>query len=338
MWTELTVKNKRRLTRESAEISFEKPASFSDYLAGQYVTVECDINNVTLQRCYSLASSPTCDDTLNIGVKKVRAGKVSHFLVDILQEGDKIKVLVPRGNFIADESFDDYVMFAGGSGFTPIFSLLKTLLKQGKRVLLFYSNKDSQSIMYKEDLFKYQKEYPKHFTWYSILTNSIWRGSLLKQRLSFENTLALAKKYKFKYDAQYFICGPKVMMDNVKAGLEYYQIEDEQIVAEYFNVENNIKQNIIQGQSEYTGKLYYEGRSVPLRIPKGVSALDAILDTDVEMRSSCKNGICGSCIAKVKSGDFIMTETDGISEKEKQSGYCLTCITYPLSDNLELQL
>lgn len=328
-----TVVAKRVLTTESVEVSFKvEDGSALEYEAGQYITLECEIEGQGVQRCYSLASTPKTDKTLKIGLKRIRGGVMSNFIVDNLGLNAIVKLKQARGKFTAKNNYDEYIFFAGGSGITPIYSILKTILPEGKRAKLYYYNKRELHTMYKTEIDGLAKTYGSHF---QVYYNNTEEGG---RRIGFENTYDLVRKEESKFSTQYFICGPEGMMDNVKAGLEYADVPEAAITLEYFNVSSSITDLVFQDRATYEVDVYVKDKITKLEIAAGDSVLKAILDAKLELPYSCENGVCGSCIAKIRSGDFMMAETDGITETEKADGYCLTCITYPTGNKLKLEL
>ena len=150
---ELEVSEIRRETADAVSISFAVPdelASAFDYRAGQFLTVGVPSDETGLvARCYSLCSSPALDEPMTITVKRTPGGFASHWLVEQLREGDRLRVLPPSGIFTPASYDDDLLLFAGGSGITPVMSILTTQLTIGSgRAVLFYANTDSASVIF----------------------------------------------------------------------------------------------------------------------------------------------------------------------------------------------
>ena len=186
--------------------------------------------------------------------------------------------------------------------------------------------------MYKTELDALAEKYAAHF---QVHYNNTEEGD---RRIDFESTYDLVHKANSNSSCQYFICGPEAMMDNIKAGLEYAGIDETDITLEYFNVSSSITDLVFQDRASYKVAIHHADKITDLEVPAGDSVLKAIVDAKFELPYSCENGVCGSCIAKIKGGDFMMAETDGITEAEQAAGYCLTCITYPTGDHLKIEL
>ena len=161
----LTVKKVVRETPSAITIHFQKPASGFDYTPGQYLTLKLEVNGESLRRAYSLCSSPVTDADLAVTVKRVDDGRVSNWLNTNLQAGNTIEVLPPMGNFtlVPDTGTPRHiVLLGGGSGITPLMSILKTVLSQEpeSKVTLLYGNRDQESIIFYKALNALEVENP----------------------------------------------------------------------------------------------------------------------------------------------------------------------------------
>ncbi len=153
----LQVAEVRRETADCVSVSFDVPAQLKaeyQYIQGQYLTLKLVVNGEELRRSYSLCSSPVADSEWRIAIKKVKDGKGSRFINDTLKAGDKIEVMTPMGNFYTPlnaSNKKNYVLFAGGSGITPMLSIIKTILQTepSSTLQLFYGNRDEASAIFK---------------------------------------------------------------------------------------------------------------------------------------------------------------------------------------------
>lgn len=151
---QLKVKNVVRETKDAISIHFEKPTGHESYFAGQFLTLIMPIQGKSVRRAYSLCSSPLTDQNWAVAVKRVEGGLMSTHLNAVLKTGDTMEILPPMGNFIVKPdptASRHFVLFAGGSGVTPMYSIAKTLLKgeQGSYVSMIYGNRDIDSIILK---------------------------------------------------------------------------------------------------------------------------------------------------------------------------------------------
>jgi 3-ketosteroid 9alpha-monooxygenase subunit B len=152
-------------TEDARSISFEVPedvAGHFDYKPGQFLTVAVPSEQTGVAaRCYSLCSSPVEDGPPTITVKRTEEGYASNWLVDNLQPGDTLRVLPPSGIFTPASLDADLLLFAGGSGITPVMSILRTALLKGTgKIVLFYANRDEQSVIFGSALTSLAAEHP----------------------------------------------------------------------------------------------------------------------------------------------------------------------------------
>lgn len=301
------------------ELADDMKAAFS-YKAGQYLTLKTTINGEEVRRAYSLSSCPELDSDLKVSVKKVDDGKMSTYLCESLKVGDVLEVMVPQGTFINEGTSDKLILFAAGSGITPIISILKSALNKGNQsVSLFYGNRSLEETMFKSELdtlatsssldvtFFYSKEGNRLD---SNQTKSLVNGS--------ENT-------------DYFICGPEGMIAAVKEGLESSNISKDQINIEYFaspKTEKPKTETVVSGEvNEVT--LILDGESHQVTLNAQETILEAGERIGIDPPFSCQSGVCTTCKAKVMQGEVSMENNFGLGEDEVEEGFVLACICTP---------
>ena len=221
-------------TADCVSIAFEVPEKLSDdykFIQGQYITLKINVNGEELRRCYSICTSPVADDELRIAAKKVRQGRGSTWLNENLKVGDEIDVLTPMGNFytkLKPSNKKNYVLLAGGSGITPMMSILKTILhvEQQSNIIMFYGNQDKKSIIFSEQLDRIAKKNSDRLKIYNIIEHqNNAEDKLFTGIMSPEKTRALLEKFvDIKKSNEYFICGPPGMKDSVLATLKRLNI------------------------------------------------------------------------------------------------------------------
>lgn len=341
----LKVADIRRETADSVSIAFEIPSAFINeyqYTQGQYVTLKMDINGEEIRRSYSLCSSPKADADFRIAAKKVRDGRMSVALNDSLKVGDVIDVMTPMGNFynISSTKNKNIVLFAGGSGITPMLSIIKTILKDDTscQLTLFYGNQNEAATIFKTELESIASANATRFKLFSILDEAPANHPLLYTGLmTKEKVLALIENHVgLNLDNEFFICGPTPMMKNVEDSLNSLQIKKEKIHLEYFTstldanataatpVEGDkvvAQVTVIMDGDETTFELASDGKNI----------LDAAMDQDVDVPFSCKGGVCCTCRAKVLEGKVHMKTNYALTEEEVAEGFILTCQSHPLT-------
>ena len=208
---------------------------------GQYLTLKLIINGEELRRSYSICSSPM-DNELRVAIKKVKDGRVSSFINDKCKVGDMIEVMNPMGNFFTEmnpANKKTYVLFAGGSGITPMMSIMKTVLKSEpqSRITLLYGNNDHDSIIFKKQIEMLAIEHEDKLNVVHLLnTPPAGHPVLLQGLMTMEKVVKLIDNYvELNNDNEFFICGPAAMMDNVMATLKDFKLKEEKIHIEYFS-------------------------------------------------------------------------------------------------------
>ena len=123
------------------------------YVAGQFCTFRATIGGESVVRCYSMSSSPEAGDRFAVTVKRVPGGKMSNWMNDALAPGDAIEVMPPAGLIVLRETEVPIVAFAGGSGITPVVSIIKTaLLATTREIALVYANRGPGSVIFADEL------------------------------------------------------------------------------------------------------------------------------------------------------------------------------------------
>ncbi len=337
----LTVKEIIHETEDSVSVILKNNRFFNKikYKAGQFLTVKIPIKNKIEKRAYSFSSSPFSDKFLRITVKKVKEGLVSNYICNSLKVGEKIEIEKPSGSFYIEPEKNatyKYVFFAGGSGITPIFSIIKTVLEKEplSTILLLYANRDEQSIIFKKYLEDLTQLYPQNFSVEHILEKNIadlpnYHQDLLNEELVTE----ILSKHNIHYtDGKYMMCGPQGFMDKAKEILADNGITRDKIKLEAFKANFVSSSDSKDLLSDVT--IYLDGKKHTLAIPGDKTILQAALTNNVLLPYSCRSGMCSSCKAKCVTGEVRMIDGHLLSEDEMVEGNILTCISFPKSRNV----
>ncbi|MEY2924218.1 MAG: hypothetical protein RLZZ337_766, partial [Bacteroidota bacterium] len=224
----LPIQKLNRETRDAVSITFEVPAHLGaqfQYKAGQYLTFSIIINGEEVRRSYSVCSSPVSSSNPTIAVKEVEGGKMSTYLNREVKEGDIIDVMPPMGKFILEpnsSAANHYFMFGGGSGITPLLSIIKTALitEPNSKCYLFYANRDEESIIFKDEISALEASNSNFKVFYSLDNPPIdwdgYKGFLSEARVSELIRQELGLNFP---TAKYYTCGPSAMMQVVENGL-----------------------------------------------------------------------------------------------------------------------
>lgn len=356
----LKVKKVVKETSDAVAIYFDIPSSLKEtfqFRAGQYLTLELEINNQKLRRAYSICTAPYEEGQVAVAVKKVKDGRVSTYLNDKLREGDVIQVLPPEGKFVVNLDADKetaYYMFAGGSGITPMMSLLKTIIEDEPKssCSLFYGNSDEDHIIFKNELEAIEQKYAGQVEIRHILDNpkktktsglsglfkkattdwTGWTGFMDKdkiQKFIHESKRTSPKK-------KYLICGPAKMMELVVNSLKELGIAEEDILIEYFTSPDDGKKNTVDGT---VGEVivHLNGQRIELNVPLDKTILDALIDAKYDPPYSCTSGACSTCVAQIIKGSAEMEMCYALDKKEIEKGFLLTCQAHPTSEYLEIK-
>ena len=321
----LKVKEVRKLTDDSKEISFEIPDALLNkfiFKAGQYITIKSTINNEEVRRAYSLCSSPDSKE-ISVGVKKVKRGKMSSFLTENLRNGDNIEVMPPSGSFVLGDE-RNIIAICAGSGITPILSMIKSKTSDVK---LIYGNKTEDSTMFYSEIKNLNNDNYFLFSRENVL------GSINGRITS--DTL---KNIKGIFDADaYYICGPGDMIDSISDFLKENEVKGK-INFEKFNSPKKSKiENSNSEDSEIISNItvIMDGDEFDYTLSsKGDTILDSAMDEGADVPFSCKGAVCCTCKAKVTEGKAIMDKNYSLSEEEVKDGFILTCQAHPITENI----
>lgn len=353
----LTVSNIKQETDDTVSIFFAVPSDLQDtfsYKQGQYLTLRFEINGQEERRAYSMSSSPL-EPELAVSVKRVAGGKVSNHINDQVKAGDTIEVMPPQGRFYTEldpEQRKSYYLFGAGSGITPLMSILKTTLEQEPQssVYLLYGSREDDQIIFYDELQALAKRYEGQFQvdfivsqprkekggWFKKSTTN-WTGRVGRinavEMQRFLDECPLQGK-----SAEYFICGPGQMIDDVEAALKDQGIDTKKIHSERFV---NAAEAAAAAESAAPGaagtvKVQLRGEQVNIEVPAGKTILQALLDEKHDAPYSCMAGACSTCMAKVKQGSVKMDVCYALDDDEVADGYILACQSHPESGDVEI--
>ncbi len=345
----LTVTGVTPDTRDSVVVTLKPPPGEEGlfrFRQGQYLTFRKDFDGHEVRRCYSICSG-TEDGDLKVGIKRVAGGAFSCWANENLAVGEVVEAMPPLGSFnAAIEPATDrfYVGFAGGSGITPVLSILKTVLARepGAQFTLVYANRQVSSIMFREDLEDLKNRYLGRLQVIHILNNDAQDTELFSGRVDEQK---LADLFETLIDPQdidlAFLCGPHGMMDTVRASLEERGVAADRIRQELFKSDQPGRLPAAQRPAVTDGRakdadlrLTIDGTTREIHMEPGETILEAAHRHDIDAPYSCCAGVCSTCRGKVLEGEVEMAANHALEDDEIRDCYVLTCQSRPLTKHL----
>ncbi len=342
----LTVKDITQETADCVSIAFEIPQELKQefsYLQGQYITFRLNIDGKELRRSYSLCSSALTDADVRVAVKMVKGGLGSTFLNKQVRVGDKLEVMSPRGNFhtpIDANHQKEYILFAGGSGITPMMSIIKTVLKAEPKsnIQLFYGNESESSIIFHKHLNQLELESEGRLKVHHIINQApvnfpeLNKGILTQEKV----TTLMSYFVNTQEQTEFFICGPTPMMKNVEETLKILNIPKNQIHIEYFKApSDNVAHPVIAEEApNATLTIILDGDRIVTQMLPDETVLEAALRLNLDAPYACQGGSCCTCRALLEEGEVKMTVNYALLDEEVKQGYILTCQSHPVTGNL----
>jgi 3-ketosteroid 9alpha-monooxygenase subunit B len=309
------------------------------YRPGQFLTlrVPSDVTG-SVARCYSLASSPHTDPAPKVTIKRTAGGYGSNWLCDNIFVGDSIDVLPPAGVFTPTSLDTDFLLWAAGSGITPVISILKSAMTSGSgRAVLCYANRDERSVIFAEELRELAARYAGRLTvlhWLESLQGLPTRA----QMTGFTHTV-FAGSTTFES----FICGPAPFMALVKESLAEAGVPRERVHLEVFQslsgdpFTEEITSAVADSDDDATVQVDLDGVNHQLRWPRNATLVDTMLAAGLDVPYSCREGQCGSCAATVVHGQVHMSTCEVLAPEDLADGLILACQAKPVSDDLHVE-
>ncbi|MEA5260378.1 ferredoxin--NADP reductase [Arcicella aquatica] len=345
----LTVKEIIDETPDTKTFTFWHPVHQSvSYKAGQFLTLIPVINGQKVRRSYSMSSSPNKDASIAVTVKRVPGGLVSNYLCDSVKVGDAIEVMEPMGHFVVEPNpmkERTIVLFGGGSGVTPLMSILKSVLpvEQGSKVYLVYGSRSEEDIIFRKQLIELELKYEGRFKVLHILTKPSYTWTGYKTRIN-QASAVIFLKQDLAIDiakAEYYLCGPEGMMEQVENALKMFNVSTENIHKEHFGSVGS-HEILVEEEDDsikaQTVTIQYEGNEYEVLVKPHETILEAALREDIDLPYSCQAGMCTACLGKCVAGKVHMDEEDGLTEKEIKQGYILTCVSHPKTAGVVIEV
>ena len=324
----------------------EDDAADFDFTQGQYLTFRQVIEGTEIRRSYSICAG--IGEGLKVGIKRVDGGAFSNWANDTLAPGMRVEGMVPMGNFhtaIEPELEKSYIGFAGGSGITPVLSILKTTLSEEpkSKFTLVYANRGVNTIMFKEELEDLKNQFMGRLTVLHILESDSQDIDLFQGRVDREKCDLLFKHWiDIAAIDTAFICGPEPMMLAIADALRGAGLRDEQIKFELFAAAQHgrleqRKAAVASSEKPTELGVTIDGTQRRITMKPNQSILEAALDHALGAPYACKAGVCSTCRCRVTKGEVDMVANHALEDYEIEQGYVLACQSFPVSEQVAVE-
>jgi ring-1,2-phenylacetyl-CoA epoxidase subunit PaaE len=344
----LPVAKVKNETRDTIAVTFDVPKELVDsfsYQQGQHLTLRAQIGDEDVRRSYSICSAVQ-DGALRVAIKRTPGGLFSSWANEHLKPGMLLDVMPPMGHFnvpLMPESARHYLAFAAGSGITPILSIIKTTLlaEPNSTFTLFYGNRASSSVIFKDELTDLKDIYMERLTLAYVMSREQQDIDLFNGRITKEKCEQFLKHWVRVEDVDVaFICGPEDMMHGVSAALQEAGMPKQNIKIELFAASIPKHQHkprvfdaTVRHETEVT--VIMDGNHTSFTMDKDKeSILDAGLRAGIDMRYSCKGGVCSTCRCKILDGKVDMDVNYALEDYEIARGFVLSCQSFPITDKV----
>jgi ferredoxin-NADP reductase len=320
-------------THDTKSFVFDVPPELRDafaYEAGQFCTFRIPFADDELLRCYSMSSSPDVDDEFTLTVKRVAGGRVSNWLLDEVEEGDELALTLPAGVFTLREHPTPLVAFAGGSGITPVISVVKSALATtDRRVRLLYANRDDRSVIFRAALDALMTQHGDRLEVVHHLDteHGFIHSDLVRDFVADD------------LDADFYLCGPGPFMDVIEDALHVASVPSERIFVERFAFAGSVHDEPAEvplaeptaGVITETVTIVLNGKSHEVRYQQGETFLETARRAGLRAPFSCESGSCATCMARLEVGEAKMRVNNALMPDEVDEGWVLTCQGLPTS-------
>jgi ring-1,2-phenylacetyl-CoA epoxidase subunit PaaE len=349
----LNIAGVRHETRDAIVVDFDVPPALRDrfaFRAGQYLTLRVVIAGEEVRRSYSICSAEQ-EGRLRVAIKRVAGGLFSNWANDTLAPGVRLDVMPPAGRFgVPSEAASPrhVLAFAAGSGITPILAILKTglLAEPRSRFTLLYGNRASSSVLFRDELAALKDQYLERLNLVYVMSRERQDIELFNGRITGDKCRALFRHWVRVEDADLaYVCGPEAMMHGVSAALRDAGMAPERIRIELF-APGSRQPGVQQERTAYgppasarrTGvTVVMDGNQAGFTMDRDAeSVLDAGLRAGLDLRYSCKGGVCSTCRCKVVEGAVDMDVNYALEDYEVARGFVLSCQAFPVTDRLVL--
>ena len=339
----LSIKEIIKETADAVSILFNVPEELKShytFVAGQYVNLKVTLDGQEIRRAYSICSAPK-SGKLRIAVKSIKTGFFSKFANEKLAVGNVIEVGTPEGKFTFEPKTDrqkNYAAFVAGSGITPVFSILKTVLEEepNSTFVLVYGNKSEKDTIFHNQLHDLQLQYVGRLFVQYVYSQSTADNALLGRIDHTTVNFILKNKHAEMEFSKFYLCGPEEMINLVSNTLKENNISDSDIKFELFSTSSNDKEATSGADGHTKISILVDSEEATFEMSQQQTLLEAALKQGLDVPYSCQGGICSSCICRITEGAAEMKKNQILNESEVAEGLTLACQAYPTTTTIKI--
>jgi 3-ketosteroid 9alpha-monooxygenase subunit B len=325
-------------TSDSRSLVFEIPAELGErfrYRSGQFLSFKIPYAGHVLTRSYSLASSPDTDRDHKVTIKRVENGRVSNWMNDQIEVGTRLMVIQPAGSFVLNHADRSIILFGGGSGITPVISIIKSALATSRRSMkLVYANRNARSVIFKEELDELARTHPDRLQIVHRLDDV--DGFLDRDDVK--------RQVGSEVGSDFYLCGPGAFMAVVEEALRKLHVAHDRIHVERFVSPPDPGFQVEAPTPEVTDEsvpdaiaVVLDGETHEVPYQKGEKILRAARAAGLDAPYSCEEGYCSCCMAKLTAGEVKMDSNHCLSEGLLEEGWVLTCQARCVSGEVRIE-
>ena len=339
----LSIKEIIKETADAVSILFNVPEELQShytFVAGQYVNLKVTLDGQEIRRAYSICSAPKSGE-LRIAVKAVKNGFFSKFANEKLAVGNVIEVGTPEGKFTFEPKTDrqkNYAAFVAGSGITPVFSILKSVLEEepNSTFILIYGNKSEKDTIFYNQLHDLQLKYVGRLFVQYVYSQSTGDNALLGRIDRTTVNFILKNKHAEMEFSKFYLCGPADMIKVVSETLKENNTSESDIKFELFSTASNDKEAISGADGHTKISILVDDEETTFEMSQQQTVLEAALKQGLDVPYSCQGGICSSCICRITEGAAEMKKNQILNEAEVAEGLTLACQAYPTTTTIKI--
>ena len=339
----LAIKEIIRETADAVSILFNVPEELRSnysFVAGQYVNLKVTLDGQEIRRAYSICSAPKSGE-LRIAIKSVKNGFFSKFANEKLSVGNVIEVGTPEGKFTFEPKADrqrNYAAFVAGSGITPVYSILKSVLEEepNSTFVLVYGNKSEKETIFHNQLHDLQLQYVGRLFVQYVYSQSTADNALLGRIDKSTVNFILKNKHAEIEFSKFYLCGPEEMIQIVTAALKENNVSDSDIKFELFSTSSSGSKADVGASGHTSISILVDDEETTFEMSQQQTVLEAALKQGLDVPYSCQGGICSSCICKITEGAAEMKKNQILSDAEVAEGLTLACQAYPTTATIKI--